>query len=122
MQFQWYDPDTGAPVISIANYGINFSSGAIDVLGKPIYIKIGIDSENNILGIKPLQEEEDGVIKFISRERQGNVRITSKDFIRFIKSKLLDEDIIEDSAKKYIAKWDKDNEILIINLNDPIQK
>ena len=121
MKFDWYDPDTGAPIISIASYGINFSSGAIDVLGKPAYIKIGIDSENNILGIKPLQHEEDGVIKFINRERQGNVRITSKDFIRFIKSKL-DEDIIKDSAQKYLGKWDKNNQILIINLEEPIIK
>jgi hypothetical protein len=48
------------------------------------------------------------------------IRLANKDFIRFLKS-IISEDIkIESKAKRYVAKWDKEEKILYIDLNSQI--
>jgi hypothetical protein len=114
MNFEWYNPKTGAPVVSLANYGLTFSSGAVEVMGEPKFILLGFDDEGKILGVKPCEE-------FISKKRHGYVRISSRDFIRFLESRMPDGFKIEDKAAKYFTKWDKEARILKIFLEQPME-
>jgi hypothetical protein len=122
MDFEWYNPKAGAPIISIANYGLTFSSGAIEAMGNPKRIMLGFNTTNKTIGVKPCDDANEKGIEFYSKVKNGNVRLSSKDFIRFIKSKMDDSFQIENTATKYIAKWDEEEQILTVYLNSPIGK
>ena len=120
MKFEWYSPTTGAPIVSLAEYGITFNIGAIEIMGKPDYVMLGYDEEENLIGVKPCDENEENKIEFYKKIRNKYIRLANKDFIRFLKS-IINEDIkIEAKAKRYVAKWDKAEKILYIDLNSQI--
>ncbi|WP_053954662.1 hypothetical protein [Inediibacterium massiliense] len=122
MTIQWYNPKVGASIVSIATYGITFSSGAIETLGNPKYIKLGFDEQKKYIVVQPCDASEQSKFEFASKNRKGYIRISNKDFIRFIQSKLDDNIKIEDTASKYIGKWDKEYEYLYICLDEPLDK
>ena len=120
MKYEWYSPTTGAPVVSVAEYGITFNNGAIEMMGKPEYVILGYDEENKFIGVKPCDETEENRIEFHKKMKNKYIRLANKDFIRFLKS-IISEDIkIESKAKRYVAKWDKEEKILYIDLNSQI--
>jgi len=120
MKYEWYSPTTGAPVVSVAEYGITFNNGAIEMMGKPEYVILGYDEENKFIGVKPCNETEENRIEFHKKMKNKYIRLANKDFIRFLKS-IISEDIkIESKAKRYVAKWDKEEKILYIDLNSQI--
>jgi len=120
MKYEWYSPTTGAPVVSVAEYGITFNNGAIEMMGKPEYVILGYDEENKFIGVKPCDETEENRIEFHKKMKNKYIRLANKDFIRFLKS-IISEDIkIESKAKRYVAKWDKEEKMLYIDLNNQI--
>ena len=120
MKYEWYSPTTGAPVVSVAEYGITFNNGAIEMMGKPEYVILGYDEENKFIGVKPCDVNEENRVEFYKKMKNKYIRLANKDFIRFLKS-IISEDIkIESKAKKYVAKWDKEEKILYIDLNSQI--
>ena len=120
MKYKWYSPTTGAPIISLAEYGITFNIGAIEIMGKPDYIMLGYDEEENLIGVKPCDETEENRIEFHKKMKNKYIRLANRDFIRFLKS-IISKDIkIESKAKRYVAKWDKEEKILYIDLNSQI--
>ncbi|MBA7497895.1 hypothetical protein ES704_00629 [subsurface metagenome] len=120
MKYEWYSPTTGAPVVSVAEYGITFNNGAIEMMGKPEYVILGYDEENKFIGVKPCDVNEENRIEFYKKMKNKYIRLANKDFIRFLKS-IISEDIkIESKAKRYVAKWDKEEKILYIDLNSQI--
>lgn len=122
MAFEWYNPSTGSPIVSLAKYGLTFSAGAIELLGEAEYIMLGFDAENRIVAVKPCSENEERKLEFAKRIRNGNVRINSKDFIRFIESKMPDDFRVNDTATKYVAKWNKEQQALCVYLDQPIEQ
>lgn len=123
MTIQWYDARNGsAPVVSIAEYGITFFNGTLTIMKNPDFIKLGFDKDKSSIVAAPCNEDDDNAIEFISRKRNGYVRIGNKDFIRFIKSMMNDEMIITKNATKYLAKWNDDENLLEISLNNPLDK
>jgi len=120
MKYEWYSPTTGAPVVSVAEYGITFNNGAIEMMGKPEYVILGYDEENKFIGVKPCDETEKNRIEFHKKMKNKYIRLANKDFIRFLKSIIREDIIIESKAKRYVAKWDKEEKILYIDLNSQI--
>jgi len=120
MKYKWYSPTTGAPIVSLAEYGITFNIGAIEIMGKPDYVMLGYDEEENLIGVKPCNENEKNRIEFYKKIRNKYIRLANKDFIRFLKSNINKDIKIEAKAKRYVAKWDKVEKILYINLNNQI--
>ncbi len=121
MNFEWYNPKTGVPSVSIASYGLTFSSGALEALGEPEYVVLGFDEQNMIIGVKACSSEEPKRIPFISKKRSNYVRLSSKDFIRFLESRMPEDFKVESKATKYYSKWDRDNQILKIHLEQPVE-
>jgi hypothetical protein len=120
MKYEWYSPTTGAPIVSLAEYGITFNIGAIEIMGKPKYVMLGYDEEENLIGVKPCDENKENKIEFYKKLRNNYIRIANKDFIRFLKSRISEDIKIEAKAKRYVAKWDKTEKILYIDLNSQI--
>lgn len=118
--FWWTAPTGGVPIVSIASYGITFSNGAIEMLGKPEAVLIGFDEKNGVVGVKPLQGAETQnpkAFKFMERERQGYVRIGCKDFVKVLSSRT---GIDLTGTTRYAAKLDDSEALLIVDLNKPL--
>jgi hypothetical protein len=121
MKFQWYDPEAGAPIVSIAEYGLTFSGGALHALGKPEFIILGFDEQNRVIGVKPCDKNEPKKIPFISKQRGNYVRISNKDFIRFVRSKMPDDFKVDTKSTRYLSKWDQEDGILKVFLDQPLE-
>lgn len=116
--FRWSAPSAGAPIVSIASYGFTFNSSVIEMLGKPTKILIGYDDESRVIGIKPVDGGADArAYEFIKKERRGYIRISNKDFIKYIEAS---SGINYAKAKRYIAIWDNSEEVLILKLDEPM--
>lgn len=118
--FEWYSPRIGAPIVSIATYGLTFSSGAVEALGNAQFVMLGFDEEKGVIGVKACDEDNAKAIEFYGRIRNGYVRISNKDFIRFLESKMPEDFKVDSKAIKYFTRWDKENEILTVDLNQPM--
>ena len=120
MNYIWYNPTIGSPFVSIATYGITFSSGAIEEMGSPQYVKLGLDADKKVLAIKPCDANDSKKIEFINKKRNGYVRISNKDFIRFLQSKMPNDITIDNKAQKFFTKWDKHENVLLVYLERPL--
>ncbi len=118
--FMWASPSAGAPIVSIASYGISFNAAVIDLLKRPHSVGIGFDEQNKVIGIMPLSYEEAHEIKafpFAQRERNGYVRIGNKDFVRYVANKA---GLDLRRAVRYAASWDDEENMLIVELDKPL--
>ena len=112
--FDWSVVANGAPYVTISSISISFNDVSANRLGKPESIMIGFDEDNLVLGIKPYAGET-GIkpYLFASRQRNGWVRIGCKDFIQYLGSLL---NCNFNTARKYVAKYDKESGYLIVDL------
>jgi len=120
-KFIWSTPSAGAPIVSIASYGITFNNAVIEILKRPKKIMIGYDDDKKIIGVKPLYEEDQFNARsfdFIDRERNGYVRIGNKDFIKYLSNRT---GIDFTKSVRYFGDWDEKEEILIVDLNSPLE-
>lgn len=113
--FNWNYISDGAAYVTIGVYGLAFNSSCISLLGEPEQVILGFDINNMTIGIKKYQNEV-GVkpYEFCSRIRQGWVRIGCKDFI---KNLTMLSGISFASSKRYLAKFDKESNLLYITVN-----
>ncbi|MGI6684900.1 MAG: hypothetical protein ACOX47_05355 [Bacillota bacterium] len=116
--FMWSTPTSGAPIVSFASYGITFNSSVIEILNRPEKIMVGFDAKNKVVGIKPTDSSNIKGFPFAERERNGYVRIGNKDFIKYISAKL---QIDFQKAVRFVAEWDEENKILIVDLSKPME-
>ncbi|MGQ9498640.1 MAG: hypothetical protein ACUVRC_09040 [Desulfotomaculales bacterium] len=118
MSIEWFDPNIGAPSVSIAGYGLTFNRAAIQALGRPKQVMLGFDRVKNAVVVKPLHKPTESELEksfpFAARERNGSVRIASKEFIRFLTRYYPSIDLKK--ATRYLAKWDENEEVLIVDL------
>ncbi|HYF82399.1 MAG TPA: hypothetical protein VEB00_05150 [Clostridia bacterium] len=118
--FLWSTPNARAPIITIAPYGITFNSATVELLGKPKRLMIGYDEKSKVVGMKPINDDANSKsFEFIKKERNGYVRIGNKDFIKYLINKK-EIDFKIRNTYKYIADWDSDDELLIIDLTNPM--
>jgi len=116
--FIWVGPTAGAPIVTIATYGISFNSYVISLMGNPAKVLIGFDEKNKILGVKPVDDSNDHIAyDFAKKERKGYVRISNKDFIKYI-SAITGNNFKK--AERYLANWDDKTKVLTVNLMQPM--
>lgn len=123
-EFDFFDPRVGPLVVSVAEYGLTFSKAAIEVMGRPEYIKLGFDKKNLVVGVKPADEQDEKRISFIEKEKNGYVRLNNKEFIRFLMRYFSrdGQQKIGGKATRYLTYWDEDNSVLVVDLKTPIDK
>ena len=112
--FNWSAVSGGAPYITLSSLGIAFNSVSIEKLGNPEKIMIGFDEGQRIIGVKAYKGEP-GIkpYEFADRVKNGWIRIGCRDFIKYLQAL---SGISFSSAKKYIAKFDAKESILLIDV------
>jgi hypothetical protein len=119
MGFEWFDPEIGMPMVSIADYGITFSKSAVKILDRPEYVALGFDKENKRVVVKEVGEDFKNKIPFIDKERNGYVRINNRDFVRFV-MKYLPEVNFTSKATRFLTYYDDEEDILVIEMTRPL--
>lgn len=115
----WSSQSSGAPIVTIATYGITFNSSTIELMDTPKKIKMGYSPKFNKVLIKPTNQEDSKSFEFASREKKrGYIRIGNKDFVKYIANQS-NLPLIENSIR-FPAEWDSKNNILVVDLNNPI--
>lgn len=114
--FDWNRISAGAPYITIGETGLGFNSPAIALIGNPEEVAVGFDEKNLVIGVKKYTGDPDETpYKFYSRIKNGWIRIGCKDFIKYLSSL---SGVSFAPAKRYIAKFDTDEQILYISVMD----
>lgn len=115
----WSSQSSGAPIVTIATYGITFNSSTIELMNTPERIKMGYSPKSNKVLIKPSNKNDSKSFKFAAREKKrGYIRIGNKDFVKYIANQS-NLPLIENSIR-FPAEWDSQNNILVVDLNNPI--
>jgi hypothetical protein len=120
----WFDPEIGTPMISLAEYGLTFNRAAVEVLRRPWKIMLGFDKANKNIVVRPISREckdpevQSKGLPFAERERDGYVRISSKDFVRFVARFCPELNL--DKTVRYLAIWDKGSGLMQIDMNRPV--
>lgn len=122
-EFEYFNPALGAITVSIAEYGLTFSKAAVEVLGRPQYIMLAYDKNKQIVGIIPVDEGETKKIEFISKMKNGYVRINTKDFVRFLMKHFPDSpQMFSKKAIRYFSYWEDESSVLIVDLKRPLDQ
>lgn len=122
-EFDFFDPNLGSVTVSVAEYGLTFSRAAVEVLGRPNYIMLAYDKNKCVIGVVPAAESETRKIEFISKVKNGYVRINTKDFIRFLMKYYPDDaQMFGSKAIRYFSYWDENNNVLVVDLKRPIDQ
>jgi hypothetical protein len=118
--FEVFDPRIGSVSVSVAHYGLTFSRAAVEVMGKPKYIILGFDKSDSVIVIKPAEESDPRKIAFIEKEKNGNVRINSKEFVRMLMRYFPNDDRFSGKASRYLSYWDDEEGALLVDLKRPL--
>lgn len=120
--FEWFDPQIGTPMVSVAGYGLTFNKAAVELLSRPAKVALGFSKTRKAIAVKPVADEDDDIgthgIEFNRRERNGYVRISSKDFIRFVARYCPDVDFSR--TVRYLAYWDEKARAMLVDLEHPV--
>lgn len=122
--FEYFDPNLGPISVSIAEYGLTFSKGTVDIMNRPKYVKLGFDKEHLVVGVVPTTEDDERAIPFIEKEKNGYVRINNKEFIRYLIRFFPDdwEQRFSNKSIRYLTYWDDENSILVVDLKKTLDK
>lgn len=121
MTLEWFNPNIGSPIVSIADYGITFSRSAVEIMGRPEYVALGFNKEKKQIVVMPDPEDSNYGISFIEKERWGYVRINNRDFIRFV-MRYVPEISITSKATRYLSYYEDENKQLIVELTRPLDE
>lgn len=118
----WFDRALGAPTVTVAAYGIVFNRAAVEELGEPDYIRVGlVPGSRKIVFKAAANHEKDSAFPFKARQREhdGTVRITNKDLTRLIQHRLR---IDLDRAIRCTALMNEETGMLEVTLPDNVHK
>lgn len=114
--FDWNYISAGAPYVTISELGLAFNTPSISLLGNPEDVVVGFDVNQMTIGIKDATGLSDvKSYKFFSRIRSGWVRIGCKDFVKYLSAI---SGIQFSPAKKFVARFDKEEQILYITVDE----
>lgn len=117
----FFDVDKGIPSATMADYGITLNGAAAHLLSGWKYARLGLDREKKIIVVAPHNNDEaaSGSIAIGSRAKeQPYLRINSKDFLRLVAHQC---DIALKPSFRCLARWDNEESLLLIELNNIIE-
>ena len=119
--FDWNYVPAGAPYVTVSELGLAFNEPAINMLKNPEEVVVGFDEAKLAIGVKSADNMNTvKSYKFYSRVNNGWVRIGCKDFVRYLSAI---SGIKFSPAKKFVAKMDKEQQILYITIsNEEVEK
>jgi hypothetical protein len=118
MAIEWFNPRIKSPLVSITQYGLVFNQAAVVALAKPQYVMLGFDADKNVIVVKPVSEATEAdlalAVPFASKERNGSVRLATREFLRFLLSRK--PDLASLLGTRFSAHWDDKERALIVDL------
>ncbi|MGE5553229.1 MAG: hypothetical protein ACM3XZ_04820 [Betaproteobacteria bacterium] len=115
-EIEWFDPSLGAPIVSVAGYGLTFNKAAVEILRGAPKVMLGFDRQRQRIVVKPVPEDEEK--GFCFTPRQGYVRIASRDFVRFVARYC--SCIRPDVTTRFLAVWNDESSLMEIDLTKPV--
>ena len=112
--------DIGSVFVSVTDYGMTFSKGAVEALGYPAFVRVYFDKKGKRMAIVPCGEEA-GARKFA---RGGDT--PQPGFVRWNDRKLLDQvntlGGLDTSGKgvRVMGEYVEDEHLLVFNLKQTI--
>ena len=117
MNFEWYNPKKITLKVSISGHGITFYNDVAETMGSPEHIILGFNETNKVIAVKCCDKPEEDSLGFISKKRNNSyVRISDKNFIRFIQSRLSEDFDTSRKTKVFLSEWDEQAKTLYIFL------
>lgn len=117
----WFDRRSGVPVVSVSEYGLGFNRAAIEMLGYPKAVRLGLSKKRRLIAVQALKAGTDANgFEFASRERDGYVRINSRDFIRLLQS--YHPGLKFEQARRCLARWDDEAGLMYVDLDHVVDK
>lgn len=115
----WFNAKLGIATVSLASYGLIFSRAAVADMGAPSHVKLGLDAEAQKILAVPVVAEDPHAIEFASRERDGYVRLNTRDFVRLVRGQLRTKGIGVQTAR-FLATWCPETKMLSVDLQVPL--
>ena len=111
---------SGAPIITLSTTGLAFNSIVRSMLENPAEIDVGYDEAANAIGVCAHKEENGGKpYAFEGRQKDGWVRISCRDFMRYLSVK---SGIDFSKAKQFIPEYDEEQKLLIVVVDEQHMK
>ena len=111
---------SGSPIITLGSTGLAFNAISRKMLGYPENIDIGYDEAANAIGICAHRDEcKEKPYEFEPRQKDGWVRISCRDFMRYLAKK---NHLDFTKAKQFIPEYDPSTEMLIVIVDEEHQK
>ena len=111
---------SGAPIVTLGSTGLAFNAISRKLLGYPENIDIGYDEAANAIGICAHRDEcTEKPYEFETRQKDGWVRISCRDFMRYLAKK---NHLDFTKAKQFIPEYDPSTEMLIVIVDEDHQK
>lgn len=111
---------SGSPIITLSATGLAFNAVVRNMLGYPAEIDIGYDEAANAIGICAHRPENmSKPYEFETREKDGWVRISCKDFMRYLSQR---NELDFSKAKQFIPEQDLLTGMLIVIVDEAHMK
>lgn len=111
---------SGAPIITLSSTGLAFNSIVRSMLEYPAEIDVGYDESANAIGVCAHKEENGGKpYAFEGRQKDGWVRISCRDFMRYLSTK---SGIDFSKARQFIPDYDENQKLLIVIVDEQHMK
>lgn len=103
---------SGTPVITLSSTGIAFNPVVRSMLHYPAAIDIGYDEEANAIGVcAHRMENPEKPYIFESRQKDGWVRISCRDFMRYLSMR---SGMDFTKAKQFIPDFDEYDQMMVV--------
>lgn len=111
---------SGAPIVTLSTTGLAFNSIVRSMLEYPDEIDVGYDESANAIGVCAHKEENGGKpYAFEGRQKDGWVRISCRDFMRYLSTK---SGIDFSKARQFIPEYNEEQKILFFVVDEQHMK
>ena len=114
-QFDFSIVRAGAPIVTLSTTGLAFNPVVRSLLEYPEKIDVGFDEKNNVIGVCAHKQDKERPYGFEPRAKNGWVRISCRDFMRYLSVKTGFE---FKPAKQFVAEYDEPMKMLLIKVDE----
>lgn len=124
MSFIWASKKPNDGVATLCESNITLNKAASSHFDHAYNVLLGLDDQSKRVAVKPISKE-DYDIGAIPAEKSHKItvrpsyaRVCNKKFLKEVAT-LANLDLSENNSYKFVATWDNENGLLIIDLNKP---